>query len=83
METPKPILVVYFDTKGATAARVNEILTSLSAHFKPMEKEYHVLILPSLQETKVEVFYEKDFQKKSVDEMKELIENKLSELCKH
>ena len=58
MKMPKPIVVVYVD-KSTPMPVLEDMFNAVK---NSLTDEYHVLILPSNKEdTKIEVFYEKDF----------------------
>ena len=69
---PKPILVV------TTPPLSQDSRYRLRYSFKPLEDEYHAFILESnVMESKIEVFYEKDFNKIKFEELKKLIQDNI------
>ena len=70
MKGPKPIVVVTTPPLGKFSR------DRLRYLFKPLKDEYHAFILEAnVMAPKVEVFYEKDFNKIKYEELKKLIQD--------
>lgn len=65
----KPILVVYYSIEGLSKDFIIKNITEIS---KKIE-DYHVFCLPTKNESTIEVFYDKDIDEKSFEELKEKI----------
>lgn len=70
----KPILVIGVPSK-VSGEEFREVKNRLS-EYKELQEDYHVLIYTNhiIDETKFEVFYEKDFNEVKYKELKAIIE---------
>jgi len=70
MKSVKPVLVVYYSITGLH----KELIVKNLKHIKEVAKkinEYYVFALPTEGESRIEVFYEKDFEEVSYKELEE------------
>ena len=74
-KSPKPILVVSLPYT-ASIADYQDVRESL--YERGIGDDYHILVINSgKEETIIEVFYEKDFNKVKFEELKEIVKNSL------
>ena len=76
----KPILVVYLGIGNFSLARSRQNIKEMQKVLEKSEiaDEYYILILPNRKEdSSVEVFYEKDFNKVSFTKLKSIVEKKI------
>lgn len=78
----KPILVVNYCIEGLTPAATVNNLKNLQETLKKTEihDDYFVFMLPVRTDSHVQVFYDKDFDETSYEELKSVIETKLNDL---
>jgi hypothetical protein len=83
--SPKPILVAYVGVKGWTAEEVHQNFTVLSqrTYGNALSQDYHIILSPDVESnnTRYQVFYDKDFNETSYEELKALIQESLHKLA--
>lgn len=75
----KPVLVVYYSIEGLSS----EVIVKNLKHIKEISKkieDYYVFALPTRNESRIEVFYEKDFEETSFKELEEKILKEIENL---
>jgi len=66
----KPVFIAYLNTGSLSTASANKFMKECFDHFNAILKdEYHVMVIPvDDQDTRVDIFYEKDLVLKTIDE---------------
>ena len=79
---PKPILVVNYHAENLPTEAVvrnikqlREVLENSGA-----TEEYYAFVLPVSGDSSIQVFYEKDFEEISYEELRQMIQDKLDQL---
>jgi hypothetical protein len=75
----KPILVIYYSIAGLS----KEVIVKNLKHIKEIAKkieEYYVFALPTQKDSRIEVFYEKDFDEVSFKELEEKVLKEIENL---
>jgi len=79
---PKPILVVNYHAENLPTEAVVQNIKQLRRVLEQSgaTEEYYAFVLPVSGDSNIQVFYDKDFDETSYEELKQIIQDKLDTL---